>query len=157
MVREPALREPCGAAARREAGVDPADGHGGAVYDRVAARAVGAGSPRRDRPGRHRPFALSPRPVAADAHRRAACAAEPDPPVAQGVPEPEIRHELRPERVHRPRLRPPRARPHRQGRRDRQGRMALEDARRRRAGPRRDARRDRRAGRAGPRRDALLL
>ncbi len=50
------------AAARGQARVDPARGHGGEVHDRLAAGALGAGHPRRDRRRQDQARRLSARP-----------------------------------------------------------------------------------------------
>ena len=62
--------------------------------------------------GGHRNGADQPEPlllgsVAVDAHRRATGSAQPDPPVAENLPAPSVRYQLRPFRIHWSRLRPP--------------------------------------------------
>ena len=77
-------------------------------------------------PGKAEIEELPPEPVAAHAHRRAAGAAEPDPALDGVLPEPQVRHQLRPLRVHRPRLRAPGHGERPQGRRHRRPRLRLE-------------------------------
>ena len=91
------------------------------------------------------------------AHRRAARAAEPYIEMAPRRPAPQVRHELRPVGIHRPRLRPPRRRQHRQSRRDRHPwlRLARQDSQC--EGRRNHRRQRRRAGGQGSRSNEMLL
>ena len=157
LVWQPDLRLARGAAQGRAPGDDHPHRGRGEVHDRLAAGAVGAGHPGRHRPRGDRPAGLRARPVAADAHRGAARAAEPDPALEAPLSEPPVRHELRPVRVDRPGLRPLGRREHRPRRRHRRARLRLAGAHRRRPEGGRPAGRGRRIGREGPRRDDLLL
>ena len=157
LVRQPGFREQGGAAARRQARMDSARGHRGEMHHRLAARAVVPGHPGGDRIRPHRPEPLHARSVAADAHRRAARAAQHDPPLAQDLPAPPVRHQLRPVRIHRPGLRPSGRGEYRQGRRDRQARLSVAGAHRGRRRAGRPPGRGGRADRQGPGRHGLLL
>ncbi len=74
-------------------------------------------------------------PVAADAHRRPARAPLPHQALAELLPPPQVRHQLRPVRVHRPGLCPSGHGQHRQGGRHRRARLRLEGQDCGRAGP----------------------
>ena len=127
------------------------------MYHRLAAGALGAGYSGRSGPGRHQAVRLQAGPVEADAHRRPARAPLSHPPLEGVFPPPQVRHQLRPVRVHRPGLRPPGHGEHPQGRCHRHPRLPLGGQGRGRAGQRRAPGRGRRAVREGSRRHDLLL
>ena len=127
LVRQPPHGQPRGSSARCLAGMGAAHGECGEGHYSVAACAVGAGYPRRDRFRRGQSFRIPPLAVETYAHRRAARAAEPDQTVERAFSESSVRHELRTFRVDRSRMRASRSRKHTQGRRDRQGGLPLGD------------------------------
>ena len=151
--RRRARRSPQG----REARMDHPLRERGEVYDRVAARPVGAGHPRCDRARRGEAGGLPPRPVAAHAHRRAAGAARAHPALEEGLSAPRLRHELRPLRIDGAGRRPPRRREHRPRGRHRRRGLRLADEDHPPGRQRGCARRGRRARAQGPRRDEVLL
>ena len=125
LVRQLPRRRQGGDPARRQAPVGVGGGVGGAGDHRLAAGSLGAGHSRRHRERRGRPERLPPRPVAPDAHRGAARAAQPDQELAEVFPGPPVRHQLRPQRVHRTWLCTPGNRKHPQGGRHRGTRPRL--------------------------------
>ena len=73
-----------------QARMDPSGGHRGKMHHRLAAGALGPGSAGRHRVGPGEPGRLLSGPVAADAHRRPAGAAQPGGPLAESLPSPSV-------------------------------------------------------------------
>ena len=71
---------------RDKAALDPESRIGRTLHHRLAARSLGTGYPGCHRQRRGQPGGISPRSVAAHAHRRAAGAQEPDPALEEALP-----------------------------------------------------------------------
>ena len=99
------VRKQGGAPSRHLPRSDHGDHLQRALHHRLAARAVGAGYPRKARLGRTQTQQLQYPPIPPHAHRRAARAAEPHQALAGILPRAGVRHQLRPFGVHRPRCR----------------------------------------------------